>query len=373
MVSLWEQQSFLKCDVIVVGAGISGLSTAASLKEKNPDLDILVIERGTLPTGASTRNAGFACFGSISELANDRKALGDDGMVKLVKRRWDGLQKTIQRLGTDKIDLQQKGGYELLSKENDHFTEQIDEVNQLLAPHFDRPVFELKNDRIKEFGFRHTSQMIFNPFEGQLDTGKLMKSLWQYCSEKGILLITGTKVTNIEKKGEHTLVSTDQHQFLSKKVALCTNAFTSELTPKKLDISPGRGILMVVKPKKKLPFAGTFHYDEGYYYFRDYQDLLIFGGGRNLALEEERTTDFAMNIQILERLKNDLQERILPGVDHEIVMQWAGIMAFGANKQPVIEALSPGIFLGVRLGGMGVAIGSLVGEELSELILNDQF
>jgi glycine/D-amino acid oxidase-like deaminating enzyme len=63
MLSLWEKQSFLEYDVIVVGAGITGLSTAVSIKEKNPKISVLVVERGILPTGASTKNAGFACFG----------------------------------------------------------------------------------------------------------------------------------------------------------------------------------------------------------------------------------------------------------------------------------------------------------------------
>jgi len=61
--SVWEKESFVQYDVVIVGAGITGLSTAASLIEQRPELKILVLERGLLPTGASTRNAGFACDG----------------------------------------------------------------------------------------------------------------------------------------------------------------------------------------------------------------------------------------------------------------------------------------------------------------------
>ena len=59
MQSFWERESFAQYDLIVIGAGITGLSTAASFKEKHPAADVLVIEQGTLPLGASTRNAGF--------------------------------------------------------------------------------------------------------------------------------------------------------------------------------------------------------------------------------------------------------------------------------------------------------------------------
>lgn len=43
-------------------------------------------------------------------------------------------------------------------------------------------------------------------------------------------------------------------------------------------------------------------------------------------------------------------------------------MGVGKKKRPIIEQLSDNVFCGVRLGGMGVAIGSLVGAELAELV-----
>ncbi|CAN5175283.1 hypothetical protein BH23BAC1_BH23BAC1_40990 [soil metagenome] len=55
MLSIWEHQSFLKYDFIVIGAGIVGLSTAISLRELNPKASILILERGVLPIGASTK------------------------------------------------------------------------------------------------------------------------------------------------------------------------------------------------------------------------------------------------------------------------------------------------------------------------------
>ena len=46
MFSLWEKQSFLTSDIIIIGAGITGLSAAATLKEQSPDLSVTVLERG---------------------------------------------------------------------------------------------------------------------------------------------------------------------------------------------------------------------------------------------------------------------------------------------------------------------------------------
>ena len=70
--SYWERESFFRdIDVAVIGSGIVGLSAALRARELAPSARIAVLERGALPIGASTRNAGFACFGSVSELLDD--------------------------------------------------------------------------------------------------------------------------------------------------------------------------------------------------------------------------------------------------------------------------------------------------------------
>lgn len=374
MLSIWERESFINYDVIIVGAGISGLSTAASLKEKIPGLDILVLERGTLPTGASTKNAGFACFGSVSELAQDRKIMGDDQMIELVSKRWSGLQKTISRLGKDKIGLEQKGGYELLSPANSHYLEEIEEINGLLKDQFSHPVFAESAKKLEEFKFGKTSHMVYNPFEGQLHSGKLIRSLWDYCNQLGVKTLTGTRVTSIDQNEGSVDVNTEEIRFTAKAVALCTNAFTKSLTKDyQLDITPGRGMVMLVESKEPIPFEGTFHYDEGYYYFRDYHGKVIFGGGRNLEIEKEQTSEFGINKNIEQKLLLDLQEVILPGGEFKVEMKWSGIMAFGATKEPVIKQLGSGLYLGVRLGGMGVALGSMVGDDLAAMLEKDHF
>ncbi|MEO9869244.1 NAD(P)/FAD-dependent oxidoreductase [Ekhidna sp.] len=372
MHSLWEKQSFLSADVTIIGAGITGLSAAATFKELDPSLSVIVLEKGVLPTGASTKNAGFACFGSVSELLNDVETLGENGMISLVEKRWDGLQKTCQRLGRSVIDLQVKNGYELIFDRSSNALQQIEYVNSLLSPLFQGSVFRNANEKLEAFGFGTTTDLIENTFEGQLDTGKLISSLWNYCNQLGIKVHTGCHVTDIKEEETCVRVASDDVVFKSEKVAICTNAFTKKLLKKEeLDIVPGRGIVMSIIPKQPLKFEGTFHYHDGYYYFRDYYDKLLYGGGRNLALEEEQTDSFGINESVKKKLIEDLETIILPDQEYEIEMTWSGIMAFGSNKSPIVKKLSNRIAMGVRLGGMGVAIGSLVGEEVAELLTAD--
>lgn len=371
MLSFWEADYFLNYDHIIVGGGIVGLSTAISLKDRSPEKNILVLEKGVFPSGASTKNAGFSCFGSLTEILFDLTTMTEDEVLSLVELRWKGLELLQKRIGVKAMDYQQNGGYELLGPEQAAAVGKLEEVNQLLFPLFNQEVYSLANQKTKEFGFNQQKigHLIFNPLEGQIHTGKMMKSLQQLAASKGIEVLTGVTVSGLEESGVAVKVSTENGiHFTCQNVAICTNAFSKEIIPE-LPLEPGRGSVIITKPISDLRFKGTFHYDEGYYYFRNYENRIIFGGGRNLNFDAERTTEFDVREEIVHKLIDDLRTLIIPHTDFQIDRVWSGIMAFGENKQPMIQKHSERIFLGLRLGGMGVAIGSQLGLELSEMML----
>jgi glycine/D-amino acid oxidase-like deaminating enzyme len=377
MLSFWETQSFIHYEYIIVGGGIVGLSTAASILEKQPRAKVLILEQGTFPTGASTKNAGFACFGSLTELLADIEKMGVDKMLALVERRWRGIAFLCSRLGKKAIDFKQYGGYELLTDRQESAFEQLEKVNQLLFPLFNQAVFTTKNHLLNSFGFDKSAvkHLIFNPLEGQIDPGRMMRSLLAYVQHKGAVILNGCAVENITADKAQVSVTVQNRTanqkitFTGDKAAVCTNAFTKKLFPD-LEISPGRGQVLVTKPLLKLRFRGTFHFDEGFYYFRNFENRVIFGGGRNLDFAGEATTEFAVTEQILADLREKLRTVILPNQPHEIAQTWAGIMAFSADKQPIFMKYAPNVWIGTRLNGMGVAIGSTLGEELADKVLD---
>ncbi|GAA4850362.1 FAD-dependent oxidoreductase [Algivirga pacifica] len=375
MLSYWEKIQLTNYDHIVVGGGIVGLSTAASIIEKYPEASVAVLERGILPTGASTKNAGFACFGSLTELLNDIKTIGKEGTLDLVKQRWNGLQLLQQRLGKEALEYEGNGGYELISEQEEPALEALEEVNELLYPLFGQEVFSMCDEQIASFGFAKDTvkHMVYNPFEGQINTGKMMDALWLYVQQKGVRIITGSEVINIEEGTDKVAVtiqntlSQEPIVFTAEQVAICTNAFSKKLLPT-LDLYPGRGQVLVTKPIASLPFKGVFHMDEGYYYFRNHGNRIIFGGGRNLDIQGETTTQMENTSLIMGVLQEKLKQVILPDQEFEIEHQWAGVMAFGENKQPVCQRISDRQVIGLRLGGMGVAIGSGLGEQLASIL-----
>ncbi len=370
MLSYWESKAFSYSDYILVGAGIVGLSTALSLRERDPQASITILESNLFPGSASTRNAGFACFGSPSEILSDIQTMGEIEALKLVADRWKGLQLLRSRVAEPAMDYQQNGGYELILKGQNHLMENLKMLNQALLDIFERQVFVSKPELVDQFGFnqREVEGLIFNPLEAQIDPGKLIKQLMQLAQSQDISVVTGAKVSAFQANSGGVEISVENYGKLkAARLGICINGYSQDLLPS-VSVKPGRGLILLTKPLPRLNFKGTFHYQEGFYYFRNLGTSVLFGGGRNLDLECERTTENGVNKKILNHLKYQLAELILPDQVHEIESCWSGIMGFGDDKRPKVEMLSPEVGYAVGLGGMGIALGSLVGEQLARLI-----
>lgn len=363
--SFWETQTyFSKVDLVVIGSGIVGLNAAISYQEKHPKAKVLVLERGMLPAGASTKNAGFACFGSVSELLSDLRHSSEELVWQTVAMRISGLELLRKRLGDAHIDYREYGGYELFDEEQrfQECAEQIDRLNKQLGPFVkEKEIYRIANRKLAGFGFKGIKGLIFNKKEGQIDTGRMMAELMKLAHHKGILILNRVEVTQLNDSGQSVDLLTTAGEIRAGKVIVATNGFASQLLNLE-DVKPARAQVLVTRPIADLRIKGTFHYDEGFYYFRNIGNRILFGGGRNLDFEAETTTELALNARIQTRLDQLLKEVILPGTAFEVEQRWAGIMGVGSEKKPIIRQVSPNIVCAVRMGGMGVAIGSLVGK-----------
>ncbi|MEO8514146.1 MAG: FAD-dependent oxidoreductase [Ignavibacteria bacterium] len=371
MLSFWEKNSLLNYDVIIIGSGILGLSTACEIKERYPEKNILVLERGILPTGASTKNAGFLCFGSISEILTDLEAKGEAETISLIEKRWKGINYLKQRLSENKIGYHNYGGYDLIEAENSDAADKIDLVNGLLLPVFKNKVFQAADDKIKKFGFSSNivSRLVYSPYEAQIDTGEMMKTLIKYAQFLGVQVINGADVKEVSEGSVqlwHDFLD-ESITFKADKVIICANAYINKLMPE-LSVKPGRGHVIITKPIEGLKFKGIFHYNEGFYYFRNYGERVIFGGGRNLDFKSEESFDFSFNETILNDLIDKLDNMILPGVKYEIEDKWTGIMGFTKNKLPEILEIDDYTIAAFSCNGMGIALSSYIAREIVMLL-----
>ena len=359
--SYWElKEWFTNIDFTVVGSGIVGLNCALELRKKHPKAKILILEKGMLPQGASTKNAGFACFGSLSEIIDDLNSHTEEEVYNLVEKRWKGLALLRKNLGDKNIDFQQNKGFELC--ENETFFEECisnkKQINELLKPIFKDNVFSVDNNK---FNFQNVHpKYITNNFEGQIDTGKMAFELLNKVQKLDIKILNNITVNSFSDSNNIVEVKTN-------KINFKTNKLLNE------KVIPARAQVLITKPIKDLHITGTFHLDRGYYYFRNIDNRILFGGGRNLDFKTEETTEFGQTEIIQNELEIILKEKILPNINFEIEHRWSGIMGVGFNnlsgqKKAIVKELSDNVFCGVRLGGMGIAIGSLIGKNLACLL-----
>ncbi|MFP7657395.1 NAD(P)/FAD-dependent oxidoreductase [Chryseobacterium proteolyticum] len=368
MNSIWELETFYRRrDVIIIGSGFTGLWTAISIKEKYPDLSVLIIERNPIPLGASTRNAGFACFGSLTEIIADQGKMGWDKTLELIKMRFEGLLKIQKYFKNSEIDFDLSGGFEILNNESP--LEKMQEVNEKMKLITGiSATYSLQQDKIKAFGLGKSDFLIENPCEGSLHSGKLLQKLLEKCQDLKVEFLFGTPVTDVieENTGMEVRLSEDLSVH-AEQVIHCTNAFSSQFLENE-EIIPARGQILVTEPVQNLKLKGTFHYDEGFYYFRNVGNRVLLGGGRNQDFKTEETRDFQTTEFLQNHLENFLKEVILPDHDFKIGLRWSGIMAMGSEKTPIVKQVSERQFCAVRLSGMGVALAPKIGEIIADKI-----
>lgn len=361
--SYWEKELYdQEYDLIVIGAGLTGQSMAHFYKKEHPHHRVLVIDRGFYPIGASTRNAGFACFGSVTEHISDMEIEEEPKIIDRIRRRITGLHLLRRTLGDDNIEYQEPGAYEIFKDPEvyDHALKFLDKVNGWLVEAADmhkvyQPLRINGYDAIQIKG------------EGCLHPGKMIKTLHQKNIAIGVEFRWQSQVQSLDTDGG-SLELEGGITLKSRQMAVATNSFSASLLPD-IEIQPGRGFVFVTQPIENMPWKGTYHYDRGYYYFREVgENRLLLGGARCLDIDGETTSTFGTNEKIRDHLIEFANDVLRLPSGWEIDQEWSGIMGFTPSKSPVLERVSDKVIAVAGLSGMGVALGMQLGKEAAGLI-----
>lgn len=361
--SWWEYECFVKdIDYTIIGGGIVGLSTAIELKKEKPDAKVLVIDKKTLPIGASTKNAGFACFGSISEILDDYNLYGEKICEKLIKMRWQGLSILKSRIPAKKMKYEPKSGAEVFeSREKEQFyIKELPWVNSFISPIVESEdcFFESRG----RFGFQ-----VVNRLEGSLNPQMMMNELELTARKKGVIFLSGVEVKDIDIENKY--LSTNRGGVNYNNLIVCTNGFSRSLFTE-MDILPARNQVLITNRIPGFSLGHCFHMNKGYVYFREYDSRLLIGGGRDLDVNGETTDQLETTDIILSYLKNLVEEFILPGVTYNIEHSWSGILGVGDSKLPIVKKINDDAVVAIRMGGMGVAVGSFIGKVAASMIMS---
>ncbi len=371
--AFWEQSLFSESyDVIIIGAGIVGISAGIHYLKICPGSRIMILEKNSFSAGASVRNAGFACYGSPTELIAEIKIYGEEHVFRLFEERYKGIQDLITLTGLKQIDYQNTGGHEIihpLFSQEKITTDQLAHLNSQIATitgtqHY----FKISKDSPERFGFQGFSNIIYNDQEALLHPAKLLLRLCDIYRSLGGDIRFGDALTSWHDQGNLKELSCKSGLKLrGHKILFATNEYTPDFIPEIKSI-PARNQVILIRPEKPVIFSGCFHIDRGFIYFRNLSEYILIGGGRQMDMDREFTREKGENDTIINFLTNLLRENIIPGQRFDIVDQWSGIISFSPSNIPSIQIIQPGVVVATNLGGIGVALGYPCGKSAAEFL-----
>lgn len=374
-VSYW-QDTFgfgdrLNTEVLIIGAGLAGLSTAYWLNKKDPSLSIAIIDKGEIGAGASGRNAGFITCGSTEHFSRMTSAYGEDKANKLWKFTEDNHRLLVRELGFEQLqrrcEYKQRGSWTLAATEHEAGVIQ----NSVAS-------LKEKNVRVKWFDTDYVAKkMTCEGFyggakyhdDGEIHPVKLLRLLAS-CF-KTVPILEHHEVFGIEERNGRLLVSAQNAEIVTDAIVLATNAYSAQLFPFFKDkIAPARGQIMVTSPVPQFlePSYCSFVLD----YFRQLTDgRVLIGGFRNADVEKEVGFSDEINPTIQEKLEEFLRQHFPLLRNVPIDYRWSGVMGFATDGYPMVGSLpeDPRIFFTAGFTAHGLGYTFKMGQVLAELML----
>jgi glycine/D-amino acid oxidase-like deaminating enzyme len=237
-----------RSDLVVVGAGYTGLWTALLAKEHDPSRDVLVLEGHTAGWAASGRNGGF-CAASLTHGLDNGLSRYPEEMATLERlgiENLDAIEKAVARHGIE-CAFERTGELEVATDE--HQVAWLAESVQL-AGRFGHDAVMLDQDEIRaQVGSpTYVSGAWHRDRVALVDPARLAWGLREACLRQGVRLAENTSVTGIERDGPGLQVRTEHASVRTARAALATNAFPSPLRRVRPFTVPVYDYVLVTEP-----------------------------------------------------------------------------------------------------------------------------
>ncbi len=276
-----------EADLVVVGAGYTGLWTALLAKEADPARDVLVLDARTAGWAASGRNGGF-CAASLTHGLDNGLARFPDEMAVLERlgvENLDALEKAVVDHGID-CDFERTGELEVATEPH-----QVDWVRDdvQIATRFGHDAVFLDRDQLAAevrsptylAGAWHRDRVAL------VDPARLAWGLRAACLRVGVRLAEHTAVRSVRREGGGVALRTDAADVRARKVALATNAFPGLLRRTRPFTVPVYDYVLVTEPlsAEQLAAIGWPHRQgigdvaNQFHYYRLTADNRILWGG----------------------------------------------------------------------------------------------
>jgi gamma-glutamylputrescine oxidase len=363
--SYWDIHYYKEHDYLILGGGIVGITTAIQLKYSQPWKSVLVIDESWLGGGASSKNAGFVCIGSPTEIMDDILHEGEDLASELIARRWEGTKRLLSIVPQEKMDYQKVGGLEVFDQEFQFKNLDLPYLNSVLENVTKvENYFSLDDQNISD-SF-HTKG-IFMAAEGRINPKKMMEFLYQKAISLGVHFLNDT-IEEIDQS-KNIVYTTKHGKLLFGRCGITLNGYINKLLPES-KVTPARNLVLITNDLPEIKWDHVVHYNQGYVYFRRIGDKILLGGARNLDKDNEYSHHLEVNNKIEFYLLDFLKHKICAHHSNvEVLHQYIGILGFGESKIPKLKPLNSNICIASGMGGMGVAIGSQIGKELADFLI----
>jgi len=374
-VSYWLNQTVekRKYDAVIIGAGIAGLSTAYWLQQKHPTIKIAVIEKNSIGSGASGRNAGFVTCGSIEHFLKLEKQFGLEKALEIWRFSEVNHQLLKQHVIEDdqeKLEYKKTGACTVAPDQIQW--EKYQEVAKTLSS-ANISVELIPTDRLeKEYGINGFSGGLEYQNDGVIHPIKLLQKLAQKIS---IDLIENTEVYQLDQQQNIQTIKTDRGIFEADQVYLTLNAYLPLLLPSfSPRLTPGRGQILLTEPLP-LFIKGPCYLAKHLCYFRQLPSgHLLVGGFRNLDLHSENTYIDQTTELIQNALLQFAKSHFIYRDQIKVGQSWAGIMGFSKDGQMLIgpSPENPGLHIMAGCSGHGMGLSFHAARCMVEKNIPDQ-
>ncbi len=276
----------ITADLVVIGAGFTGLWTALIAKQAEPARDVVLLEAVETGFGASGRNGGFAASSLTHSFQNGLNRWPKE-MAKLVQlghKNLVGIEATIRQFNIE-CDFIRSGEFNV-ANEQYQIDELREEAEQSAA--YGEHIQFLNQEQIRARVNSPTYlAAIHDPAVALVNPARLAWGLRRACLEVGVRLFEGTQASALVEKRDSVLVKTPGGEVQSKKIALATNAFPPLLKHLSFYIVPVYDYVLMTEPLSKEQRdaigwqgrEGIGDYGNQFHYYRTTADGRILWGG----------------------------------------------------------------------------------------------
>jgi glycine/D-amino acid oxidase-like deaminating enzyme len=220
-------------DVVIVGAGLTGLWTALHLKALDPGADVAVLEQGVSAFGASGRNAGILTETIDHSHAQAVAHFGEAEARELARLGQENVREMLAFLEARGIECDAEHTGQLHVALNDaqeaDLRSTLDVARRLERDHYRL----LSRDEIQaEIRSPRYQAALFDPHAVMLDPVKLVRGLAREARRCGVRLFERTQVTGFEEDGPGVRVRAASGEVAAKRVVLATSAYSHLLLPR---------------------------------------------------------------------------------------------------------------------------------------------